>query len=38
MSPKQAELRKWPGYAAAVWGVVFAIPSFVWVTGSIFGA
>ncbi|ATY09541.1 DUF3995 domain-containing protein [Amycolatopsis sp. AA4] len=38
MSLKQAELRKWPGYTAAIWGVVFAIPSFVWATGSTFGA
>ncbi|WP_409466806.1 DUF3995 domain-containing protein [Amycolatopsis sp. GA6-003] len=38
MSSKQAKLSKWPGCAAAVWGVVFAIPSFVWATGSTFGA
>ncbi|GAA1023332.1 MULTISPECIES: DUF3995 domain-containing protein [Amycolatopsis] len=38
MSLKQAELSKWPGYAAAVWGVLFAIPSFVWATGNTFGA
>ncbi|MET9292949.1 DUF3995 domain-containing protein [Streptomyces sp. NPDC003077] len=29
---------KWPGYAVAVWGVLFAIPSFVWAMGSTFGA
>ncbi|WP_134732516.1 DUF3995 domain-containing protein [Amycolatopsis nivea] len=38
MTLKQAELRKWPGCAAAVWGLLFAIPSFVWATGSTFGA
>ena len=35
---KQAELSKWPGYVAAVWGAAFAIPSFVWAAGSTFGA
>ncbi len=29
---------KWPGLLAAAWGVVFAAPSFVWATGSTFGA
>ncbi|MGW7538855.1 DUF3995 domain-containing protein [Amycolatopsis sp. NPDC054798] len=38
MSLKQAELRNWPGYVAAVWGLLFAIPSFVWATGNTFGA
>ncbi|MET9262745.1 DUF3995 domain-containing protein [Amycolatopsis sp. NPDC004079] len=38
MSSKQAELTQWPGYAAAAWGVLFAIPSFVWATGNTFGA
>ncbi|WP_037356327.1 DUF3995 domain-containing protein [Amycolatopsis orientalis] len=38
MSSKQTELSKWPGYAAAVWGVLFAIPSFGWATGCTFGA
>ncbi|MEU5128907.1 DUF3995 domain-containing protein [Streptomyces mobaraensis] len=27
-----------PGLAAAVWGAVFAVPSFVWATGRTFGA
>ncbi|GAB7028857.1 hypothetical protein JCM4914_03180 [Streptomyces platensis subsp. malvinus] len=31
-------LGKWPGYVAAVWGVLFVVPSFVWATGSTFGA
>ncbi|MCQ8773147.1 DUF3995 domain-containing protein [Streptomyces telluris] len=29
---------KWWGYAAAIWGLLFAVPSFVWATGSTFGA
>ncbi|MBZ4318688.1 DUF3995 domain-containing protein [Streptomyces huiliensis] len=28
----------WPGLAAAAWGIVFAVPSFVWAAGSTFGA
>ncbi|WP_251092142.1 DUF3995 domain-containing protein [Streptomyces sp. Caat 7-52] len=32
------DLGKWPGYVAAAWGVLFAVPSFVWATGSTFGA
>lgn len=31
-------LSAWPGYAAAGWGFLFAVPSFVWATGSTFGA
>ncbi|MFF7356968.1 DUF3995 domain-containing protein [Streptomyces filipinensis] len=31
-------LSKGPGYAAAAWGFLFAVPSFVWATGSTFGA
>ncbi|MER7151961.1 DUF3995 domain-containing protein [Streptomyces lydicus] len=31
-------LNKWPGYTAALWGFLFAVPSFVWATGSTFGA
>ncbi|CAL9408927.1 hypothetical protein SUDANB105_01608 [Streptomyces sp. enrichment culture] len=31
-------LSKWPAYAAVAWGVSFAVPSFVWATGSTFGA
>ncbi|MCP2165905.1 DUF3995 domain-containing protein [Goodfellowiella coeruleoviolacea] len=31
-------LGSWPGYAAAAWGVLFAIPSFVWATGNTVGA
>ncbi|MBC2879286.1 MULTISPECIES: DUF3995 domain-containing protein [Streptomyces] len=27
-----------PGLAAAVWGILFAVPSFVWATGRTFGA
>ncbi|KUJ66238.1 hypothetical protein ACZ90_39345 [Streptomyces albus subsp. albus] len=27
-----------PGYAAAAWGLLFAVPSFVWATGSTLGA
>ncbi|WP_406640799.1 DUF3995 domain-containing protein [Amycolatopsis sp. WGS_07] len=34
----QAQLRTWPGYVAAAWGFLFAIPSFVWATGTTFGA
>jgi hypothetical protein len=29
---------RWPGYAAAVWGLLFAVPSFVWALGSTAGA
>ncbi|MDH6139366.1 hypothetical protein P3T35_001366 [Kitasatospora sp. GP30] len=29
---------KWAGYVVAVWGVLFAIPSFVWAMGGTFGA
>ncbi|MEH6373231.1 DUF3995 domain-containing protein [Streptomyces sp. KLMMK] len=29
---------KWWGYAAAAWGLLFAVPSFVWAMGSTFGA
>ncbi|UXY31833.1 DUF3995 domain-containing protein [Streptomyces sp. HUAS TT20] len=28
----------WPGLAAAVWGLLFAVPSFAWAMGSTFGA
>ncbi|MFK0257874.1 DUF3995 domain-containing protein [Streptomyces sp. NPDC090445] len=28
----------WPGFAAAAWGVLFAVPSFVWASGGTFGA
>ncbi|MFJ6349456.1 DUF3995 domain-containing protein [Streptomyces sp. NPDC092046] len=28
----------WPGIAAAVWGLLFAVPSLVWAAGSSFGA
>jgi hypothetical protein len=28
----------WPGYAAAVWGFVFAVPSFYWALGGLTGA
>ncbi|TVL89527.1 DUF3995 domain-containing protein [Streptomyces sp. SAJ15] len=28
----------WPGLAAAVWGLLFAVPSFVWAMGFTFGA
>ncbi|WP_329201537.1 DUF3995 domain-containing protein [Streptomyces sp. NBC_00667] len=31
-------LSNWPGYAAAAWGILFAVPSFVWATGNAFGA
>ncbi|GHF28225.1 hypothetical protein GCM10010218_06670 [Streptomyces mashuensis] len=31
-------LGKWPGRVAAAWGVLFAVPSFVWASGSTFGA
>ncbi|MEU9796238.1 DUF3995 domain-containing protein [Streptomyces sparsogenes] len=39
--PPQADrshLSKWPGCAAAAWGLLFAVPSFVWATGNTFGA
>jgi hypothetical protein len=29
---------RWPGYAAAVWGFLFAVPSFVWALGVTVGA
>lgn len=29
---------RWPGYAAAVWGFVFAVPSFYWAMGGMAGA
>jgi hypothetical protein len=28
---------RWPGYAAAAWGLVFAVPSFVWALGGTVG-
>ncbi len=31
-------LVKWPGYTVAVWGTLFAVPSFVWAMGGTFGA
>lgn len=29
---------RWPGYAVTVWGVLFAVPSFVWALGGTVGA
>ncbi|MFE9555647.1 DUF3995 domain-containing protein [Streptomyces sp. NPDC006703] len=29
---------RWPGYAAAAWGLVFALPSFYWAAGGVAGA
>jgi hypothetical protein len=29
---------RWPGYAAAAWGLLFAVPSFVWALGVTVGA
>lgn len=29
---------KWPGYAVALWGIFFAVPSFVWALGGTLGA
>jgi hypothetical protein len=29
---------RWPGFAAAAWGLLFAVPSFVWASGVDFGA
>jgi len=29
---------RWPGYAAAVWGLFFALPSFLWALGGTAGA
>jgi len=29
---------RWPGYAAAAWGILFAVPSFLWALGNDFGA
>ncbi|MER6046336.1 DUF3995 domain-containing protein [Streptomyces sp. NPDC001793] len=37
-SALRLHLSRWPGYAAAVWGFLFAVPSFVWATGNTFGA
>jgi uncharacterized protein DUF3995 len=34
---KSGETR-WPGYAAATWSFLFAVPSFLWALGSEFGA
>ncbi|WP_439678359.1 DUF3995 domain-containing protein [Embleya sp. MST-111070] len=31
------EIGKWPGFAAAAWGFLFAIPSFYWVLGGTAG-
>ncbi|MEU0005211.1 DUF3995 domain-containing protein [Streptomyces sp. NPDC006314] len=31
-------LGEWPGITAAAWGLLFAVPSFVWAMGSTFGA
>ncbi|WP_234315170.1 DUF3995 domain-containing protein [Streptomyces globisporus] len=28
---------RWPGYAVAAWGFLFAVPSFVWALGGTFG-
>ncbi|WP_229832627.1 DUF3995 domain-containing protein [Streptomyces purpureus] len=28
----------WPGFAVAAWGILFAVPSFVWALGGTFGA
>lgn len=33
-----APAARWPGYAAAVWGLVFAAPSFYWAIGGLTGA
>ncbi|WP_234430486.1 DUF3995 domain-containing protein [Streptomyces sp. NRRL F-4489] len=33
-----ARLGTWPAYTAAMWGLLFALPSFVWATGNTFGA
>lgn len=38
LSPAGDTSATWPGYAAAVWGLVFAVPSFVWGLGCTFGA
>ncbi|MFF7589321.1 DUF3995 domain-containing protein [Kitasatospora purpeofusca] len=37
MSIKSGTGTRW-GYAVAVWGVLFALPSFLWAMGSTFGA
>ncbi|WP_328954243.1 DUF3995 domain-containing protein [Kitasatospora purpeofusca] len=37
MSIQSGTGTRW-GYAVAVWGVLFAIPSFLWATGGTFGA
>lgn len=29
---------RWPGFAVAAWGFLFAIPSFLWASGGTFGA
>lgn len=34
----RSHLEEWPGYAIAVWGVLFAVPSFVWAMGGTLGA
>lgn len=38
LSPAGDTSAKWPGCAAALWGLVFAVPSFVWALGYTFGA
>ncbi|MFG3115573.1 DUF3995 domain-containing protein [Streptomyces sp. NPDC048197] len=40
-APRQAPRPRpgaWPGLAAAVWGLLFAVPSFAWAMGMTFGA
>ncbi|MFI6512481.1 DUF3995 domain-containing protein [Streptosporangium sp. NPDC050855] len=40
MNPRLDDTRhraRWPGYAAAVWGFVFAVPSFYWAMGGTAG-
>ncbi|MFI6055075.1 DUF3995 domain-containing protein [Streptomyces violascens] len=32
------EQGRWPGLAAAIWGLLFAVPSFAWAMGSTLGA
>ncbi|WP_330333831.1 DUF3995 domain-containing protein [Streptomyces sp. NBC_00536] len=36
--PLRLRMGRWPGFAAGAWGVLFAVPSFIWALGSTFGA
>ncbi len=35
---RRVRLGQWPGFAVAAWGLLFAVPSFVWAMGGTLGA